>query len=375
MIESTEPRFVNREPQISTFCDLLKSARSGWVMLVRGDPAMGKTRLLKRFKEECQSRSEMPPDGGRVEVFTARVDFGNQLDSNETNSTVSLIRLLCDRLDQPSYFGRLAEKINLFTGRGPASDVGPLQDLVDKMEKYFSIEELRPLSRHLDVPHEKWYKENELESENAYLMASYFHRRRRLPDLIAKLEKEREHVDVDWRQGLESLLSATGPGPDRPSDQDPAVDRGDPLPADGGQDGAIREINRVFFECIRSLPDDKRVVFLFDGCGLARDAARDWIREQLLARLGADDLQNVVVVLTGEELVPVSRLGIEDLVVKEPLDLFDRKRAEQFLKLNDVPMEILNLDMVFSGRPGVTPGFLADIAKNFGPAQRDRHVS
>jgi hypothetical protein len=339
-------------------------------MLIGGDKNMGKTWLLEKMVAECQQQGEALSELELDEVSIAKVDFGSRRDLGEGTDTLSLVRLLRDGLYQPTHFAALTDEINRFTERGPASGVSPLNDLAERMRGKYGLAQLAMLSRSLNVRLEDLPGVN-TPYEKAFRLADHLHRSRRLPELIVKLEQERD--SVDWRQGLESLLRAAEPAPGsgRPDGVSPSVDRRAPLPADMGRSRATRRINDAFFKCLKALARDRwPVVLLFDSCEAAPDSARSWIRDQLLDRLRAGELEHVVVILAGHPPPDVSDLNLGGLVAERELDRFDKERVQLFFAAHEIEVEQTEIETVTRFSGGV-PGVLAQMVDQV-MADRDK---
>jgi hypothetical protein len=304
---------------------------------------------------ECQQRAEPGSGEERIDISVAKVNFRSQRDANEVLDSLGLVRLLRDRLDQAPYFDSLNETINRFTELDPATGTGPLVDLAEEMARRFDLADLQLLSDSLDVSFED-LPGPPRKTHRAFGLANELFRSNRLPDLIAKLEEKRD--SVDWRQGLETHLAP----PDSAPEAGPAgdgglqVDRGALLPADSGHDLAMRQITDAFFECLKQLASDGRlVVLLFDSLEEAPRGVRSWLRTQVFDRLGADELGDVVVILAGRSLPDVSGLGVEHLVAKRKLDPFDIERVRLFFEAHGIEVDpdmIESAALLSGGVPG-----------------------
>ena len=353
--------FVDRETEIRGFCKLLRPERPRSVMLIGGDEHIGKSWLLLRMVAECQQRAEAEPQGKAIDVSVAKENFRSQRDANEVLDDLGLVRLLRDRLGQTPYFDSLNEKINDFTKQGPTPRTGPLVDLAKKMAKHHDLVELRMLCASLDVEYEE-LPDSDRKTPLAYHLVKKLDVSGHLPELVAKLEEEHDPAKLNrpvnyWQQGLESHLAPPDAAPEAgpASDDGPQVDRGAPLPV-SGRGKATRQINDAFFECLKELASDGRtVVLLFDSFEEAPDGARSWLRTQLLDRLGAGELGDVVVILAGRSPPNVSGMDIEHLVDKRKLGPFDKVHVRQFFEAHNVevaPDLIESATLLSGGVPG-----------------------
>jgi hypothetical protein len=348
-------RFINRDTELRGFRKLLQPDTPQAIMRIWAEEWMGKTWLIGHMCNHCRL------EGGRALV--AAIDFKNPREKLQVQDTLSLVRLIRDKLGQPRAFDTLNEVINHFTGQAPGAPPSALNSLAVRIEDYFSLDELARLSRYLDV---KWENlPGETLYEKAYELVAYMQRRGQIVALVDRLAEERDHVA--WWQGLESLREA-GPAPEA-SQQ--VVDRNAPL-ADSSQGRGLaeRRINQAFFTCLQSLAREHPIALLFDGFDLEDEEggawlwARTWIERQLLDRLRTGELENVVVILAGRAPFPISRPEINDLVVTRKLETFDEEEVKQFFaayRQEVDPEEVPVLARASGGNPGLLAKMLDNL--------------
>jgi len=366
MVDYDASLFVNRERELRGFGKMLRPETPQAIMLIHAGEHLGKSWLIGEMFRHCKEKSgELP---------VAIIDFGNPREREEITDTLGLVRLVRTKLGYPDHFRHLNQVINSFTQPEMDASVSAMHALAVRMEQRFDLRSLERLSQFLGVNYESL--PGDVPYRKAYSLVDHFRQRDTLDTLISRLEEERP--GYDWRQGLEPLLGERKSLPDADvgTSEPMAVDHNAPLAADSvkGRSLAERRINEAFFSCLQELTIRVQpIVFLFDGCERVPDEAKQWIREQLLDRLRAKELEHIVIIFAGRTTPDLSDLGIDDLTVQTSLDGFDEKDVLEFFKRHKVPMDPLKLP-VYVEASGGKPGVLALMADNL-RAQTEKHDS
>jgi len=351
--------FVDRQQEMGYLERLLRHERSKAVMRIRAGEWMGKSWLVSRMGSHCRQ--------AECQVVSAEVDFRNRREMHEVQDTLSLVRLLRNKLDHPDHFSRLNTVINTFTATGrPGGVVSALGALAERMEAAYDLSALARLSQFLDV---RW--EN-VPGETLYLkafgLASQMQQLGRLPELLDRLRAERGHLE--WSRGLEALTGEAAEAPAPASEASATGGAGvedllAPLADEGirGRGLVDRRINEAFFECLAGLAGDLPVAFFFDGCEQAPDEAMAWIRHELLDRLRTGELENVVVILAGRTHPDLSDVDVNRLLVDVELDGFDEERVGEFLAAHRLEVGAEEQALLARASGGV-PGMLARMVDN-----------
>jgi hypothetical protein len=347
-------RFINRDTELRGFRKLLQPNTPQAIMRIWAEEWMGKTWLIGHMCNHCHL------EGGQSLVAT--IDFKNPREKLQVQDTLSLVRLIRTKLDQPRVFDALNEVINHFTAHAPGASPSALNSLAIRIEDNFSLRELARLSRFLDVTWENL--PGETLYEKAYALVAHMQRRGRIVELVDRLAEERDHVA--WWQGPESLREARP----APTEGQAVVDRNAPL-ADGsqGRDLAEQRINEAFFTCLQTLARERPIALLFDGCDLEDDEggawlwARTWIERQLLDRLRTGELENVIVILAGRAPFPITQPEIDELVVTRKLDAFGEEEVKQFFAAYHQQVDPEEVP-VLARASGGNPGLLAKMLDN-----------
>ena len=345
--------FVDRDRELRGFSKLLQPGTPQAVMLVEADELMGKTWLVGQMSGRC--REEV----GAIPVVT--IDFKDALERHKVQDTLSLVRLIRNKIGRPQYFEHLDTVINRFTVAQPSAGLAATMPLIEKMERVYNLEELEHLAMWLEVIWENLPGDTLFQKAKG--LVTHVQRRDNLSALIERLEDERPQVN--WRQGLGSLLGRPRGGQDRDAAAGEQIvrDRGDPLPTEG-RDLAEARINEVFLACLHNLTADVRpIVFIFDGCEDAPDEAEKWIRAQLLDRVVQGELDGVVIIFAARK-VPY-RLDLADtgIVVKTQLDAFDEGRVRAFFEVHGIQVDPDHLSILTLSSGG-NPGMLARMVDN-----------
>ena len=348
-----EKVFVDRDRELRGFSKLLKPETPQAVMLIEAGELMGKTWLLGQMPGRCQD--EM----GATTVVT--IDFKDALERHKVQDTLSLVRLIRNKIGRPQYFEHLDTVINRFTVAQPSAGSAAVMPLVEKMERAYNLEELEQLAIWSEVVWENLPGDTLFQKAKG--LVTHFQRRGNLSALMDRLEGERPQVN--WRQGLESLLGGPkGAQDDVAATTEQAVrDRGDPLPAEG-RDLAEARINEAFLACLQHLAADVRpIVFICDGCEEAPDEAEKWIRAQLLDRLVQGELEGVVIIFAARKVPYRLDLAETGVIVKTQLDAFDEERVREFFEVHGVQVEPDHLSILTLSSGG-NPGLLARMVDN-----------
>ena len=348
-----EKLFVDRERELRGFSKLLQPETPQAVMIIEADELMGKTWLIGRLCGRCQE------EAGTIPVV--RIDFKDTLERHEVQDTLSLVRLVRNKLRYPQYFQQLNTVIDSFTVASRGAGVAPIMPLIERIEQAYDLERLERLAMWLDVVWENLSGDTLFQKAKGLVM--HFRRLDALPVLIDRLEEERPNVN--WRQGLESLLGEPrgARGDDVAGGEGVARDSGAFLPAEG-RDLAEARINEAFLACLQGLAADVRpIVFLFDGCEEAPDEAEKWIRVQLLDRLVRGELDNVVIIFAARKVPYGLDLEEAGVIVKTELDGFDEERVRKFFEVHGVQVESDHIP-VLTQSSGGNPGMLARMVDN-----------
>jgi len=346
MGSNDERHFVDRDRELGGFSKLLKPETPQAVMLIEAGELMGKTWLVGQMSGRC--REEV----GAIPVVT--IDFKDAIEQHKVQDALSLVRLIRKKIGNPQYFEHLDNVINRFTVAQPGAGLGAIMPLIEKMERVYSLQELEELATWLEVVWENLPGDTRFQKAKG--LVTHFQRRGKLSALIDRLEVERQQVN--WRQGLESLLGAP-----KGTGEQMVRDRGDPLPTEG-RDLAEARINEAFLSCLRRLTAEVRpIVFIFDGCEEAPDEAEKWIRAQLLDRLVNGELDGVVIIFTARKVPYRLDLADTDVIVKTRLDGFDEERVREFFEVYDVQIDADHLSILTLSSGG-NPGMLARMVDN-----------
>ena len=348
-----EKLFVDRERELRGFSKLLKPETPQAIMIIEASELMGKTWLIGQLSRRCREEAD------RIPVVT--IDFKDTLERHEVQDTLSLVRLIRNKLGHPQYFHQLNTVIDSFTVAQRGAGVVTIMPLVERIEQTYDLERLERLAVWLDVVWENLSGDTLFQKAKGLVM--HFRRLDALPVLIDRLEEERPKVN--WRQGLESLLGEPGGAQDGDvaGGEGVARDGGAFLPAEG-RDLAEARINEAFLACLQGLAADvKPIVFLFDGCEEAPDEAEKWIRVQLLDRLIRAELDNVVIIFAARKVPYSLDLDVAGVIVKTELDGFDEERVREFFEAHRVQVDSTHIP-VLTQSSGGNPGMLASMVDN-----------
>jgi hypothetical protein len=355
-----EKQFVDRDKELRGFRKLLKPETPQAVMLIEASELMGKTWLIGQMSGRC--REEV----GAIPVVT--IDFKDALERHKVQDTLSLVRLIRKKIGYPQYFYHLDTIINSLTVAQRGAGVAAIMPLIEKMERVYNLEELERLALWLEVVWENLPGDTLFEKAKGLVM-----RCQRLGNLSALIDRlETERPQVNWRQGLESLLGEPKGVPDDDAATSEWIvrDHGDPLPTEG-RDLAEARINEAFLACLQRLTADvKPIVFLFDGCEEAPDEAEKWIRVQLLDRLVKGELNDAVIIFAARKVPYRLDLVQPGIIVKTRLDGFDEERVREFFEVHGVQVDPVHLP-VLALSSGGNPGMLARMVDNL-RAKRDK---
>lgn len=318
MSNYTQQLFVDREKKVRGFQKLLQPATRQAVMLIEAAQDMGKSWLVSYMQSHC-----LAPD---VSVPAAHVDFRNPRQIHEIQDALGLIRLLRDKLEAPEYFQDLNRTINQFTG-GHAPRDPALAGLARQLTDHFNLDELAGLCLDLGINFE--FLSGDTLPAKARALAQYAERHSLLAGLREACAARRPNVD--WK-GEETAVSPT---PDDAASETAVADQGAPLLAgsDVERRHAERQINDAFFAAVARLMADKgQLVFLLDSYEAAPQEAEDWIREQLLLRLGESEIEDAVVIITGRKTPDLSDLPLNHLLVQTGLDPFTEEHIREYFE-------------------------------------------
>lgn len=348
--------FVNRDRELKGFRKLLDPETPQAVMLVEAGELMGKTWLMGQMRESCAELISSAP--------LVTIDFKDEYERHAVQDALSLTRLIQEKLDQPEYFAHLDAVVGDFAVVHRPGDTAGLMPLIERIEEHYDLVTLERLATWLDV---EWQN---LPGDTIFKKAKGLVMHVRMSGDLARLLDRLKHDrdNVDWHRDLQPLLRAGDEdGPEStPADRAVALS----IPAEG-RDLAEAQINKAFITCLEKLlADVKPVVFVFDGCEEVPDEAERWIREQLLDRLVAGELEGLIVIFAARKLpyrLDVEKAGV---VVKTGLDGFDEERAREFFDVHGVPVEPGDLPILVASSGG-QPGMLARMVDNL-RAKSDR---
>ena len=360
-----ESLFVDREMKLGGFRKLLRPETPQAVMLIKGPQQMGKSWLISKMSLSAELEAGFP---------VVWLDFRDACQKFQLQTCLGLIRFSRDKLKAPVCFQGLNETINSLTAT-PAGGVARLKALADKVARFFNLDELRQLAFSLEVDWEN-LSPRDTKLDAAFSLARYHDQRGILPRLLARIKEQRPNVD--WEEGLNLARAEAG--------VDGAVqDRNEPLLAtdDVAHKEAERRLNDAFFRALAALMAERHpIVFLIDSYEDATENARQWIEQELLLRLRDGEINDVVVIITGEVTPSLGALGMDRLVVKTELEPFDEKYIAQYLEKLQIPYydedkekrptpRHAGIHGLTSSSAGV-PGMLAMMTRNLLQAQSDK---
>lgn len=311
--------FVDREKKVRGFQKLLQPATRQAVMLIEAPQDMGKSWLVSHMQTHCRE-----PD---VATPVAHLDFRNPRQIHEIQDALGLIRLLRDKLEAPDYFHDLNQTINRLT-QGHTPEDPALAGLARQLAAHFNLDELAGLCLEVGINFE--FLGGETLPAKARALVQYAERHTLLEPLRQTCRALRPHVEWD---APETAVSPT----DNATGETAVIDQGDPLLAGGEVERrhAERQINDAFFAAVARLMAEKgQAVFLFDSYEAAPQEAEDWIREQLLLRLGEAEagMGDAVVIITGRKTPDLSDLPLNHLLVQTGLDPFTEEHIREYFE-------------------------------------------
>ena len=319
-----ESLFVDRDPECRGFAKLLQAGTKQAGMLLTGDEKMGKSWLISKLYRQSQILAS--------DVPVSYLDFRHPREKSQMQDMLGLVRLIRDKLDQPSYFNRLNVTINRFMESTTGGTISALQRLADKICEYFNFEELSIMARDLDLDPESLPRD--IKPTFAYELVSYHARRGLLPKLIAELQRQRPTLDVNWQEDLDRTVNA-GDLAGAPGAEIIADARGNlKVSSEKERQNAEFEISTAFFACLSDLVAGKHAcILLVDHYEEASPEAERWIREQLLTSLRDEKLRDLVIIISGRpsrQIGGLAELGLDELLVKRELSPLEENDIREY---------------------------------------------
>ncbi|MCA9934562.1 MAG: hypothetical protein H6662_06290 [Ardenticatenaceae bacterium] len=354
--------FVNREPMILGFQKLLKPTTRQAVMVVDAPRDMGKSWLVARLQMHCLETA--------VPIPAAYLDFRNPREIHEIQDALGLVRLVRNKLAEPTYFNDLNATINSFTSDRQTRGGAGVVTLRHMMERYFDLDDVDGLSFDLQIDFEEL--KGDTKGAKIRSLIRECEQQGRLEQLVGLCAQLRP--SVDWSPVLADV-SAVAVEAITPTGPDELIeDLNGRLWADSQQERqrAERQINESFFACLARLMTDKsQIAFLFDGIEEAPDVAEDWIRHELLLRLRDGQLNDIVVILTGRTKLDLTDLEMSHLLVPASLKPFTEDHVREYFvekrNIHDPDLDIHTITVTSGGIPGA----LAMMADHAQPTVQD----
>ncbi len=122
-------------------------------------------------------------------------------------------------------------------------------------------------------------------------------------------------------------------------------------------------ITDAFFTGLTELAQEKPLAFFFDSYEDVTEEGGRWLQAQLLARIRDGQLENVIVILAGQQLPEFSRSSWRHCLASTGLDPFEREHIVEYI-VEKRELTSLDVDTIFKtsgGHPGLL-GKMADIA-------------
>jgi hypothetical protein len=353
-----ESLFVDRDTECRGFAKLLQAGTKRAGMLLTADEKMGKSWLISKLYRQSQAAAS--------DVPICYLDFRHPREKYQMQDMLGLVRLIRDKLEQPSYFNRLNATINRFMESTPSGTIRAVQRLTDKICEYFNLEELKSLARYLDIDPESLPRD--IKPAFASELVSYHVRRGLLPKLIAELQRENPRPDVNWQEDLDRIVNvgdvAGATGTEMIADA-----RGNlKVSSDKELQNAEFEISAAFFACLSDLVMGKHAcILLVDHYDEASPEAQRWIREQLLTSVRDEKLRNLVIIISGRQIPRLAELGLDELLeTRELPPLKEEDIREYWLERRKAPVlegvALEALPQTLATLSGGIPGELAKMA-------------
>ena len=362
-----QEHFVDRTQVLSGFERILGGDIDQVVLAIEGRARMGKSWLALKLSGLCAASSDSPP------LFYVNYENPSQIhDIQQLRSLPVYLRYkIGDQGEDESLFTSFDEALARAAGgtsarpglvQGPTAP-SALVTLANRLAERCEDEHLEEICGLLDL----WF-ENYLGStrqRRTYELAMEIYRSGRLEEFLESVEGVHPDRTIDWRAGLEPLLSRE----DAPS---AFLRRATPLGSDE-QIANERMINDAFFRCLHRLVEQRgSAVFILDT--LERDeivleGAREWLTVQLLGRIADQRLPNVHVVLLGRDLPDMRAFGLGDTLKEWKLKGFSRADIETYWRERraiPLPGDLLPDDYfaILEDTSGGNPGLLAEMADN-----------
>lgn len=344
--------FVNREKKFRGFQKLLEPTTRQAVMLIEAPRDMGKSWLLHRMRQHCESSPAPIP--------VIQIDFRNPREIHDIQDFLGLVRLIRNKLATADFFNQLNATINAFTAAAPAANPA-LAQLRAAIERSFNLDELQGLVFDLGILYENLA--GATLSAKILSLVTYTERYGLLARLVDRCAQLRPEIEWTLSAWTATAVSAAAT---------PTTDQGGLLRTETQQERlhAMRQINDAFFAALEALMAARgQAVLLFDSVEEAPQEALDWIRDDLLARLRDGQLADAVVIITGRKTPDLSNLDIKHLLVQTGLEPFDEAIVREYFEER---RQIRGLDLrTIVLTSGGVPGTLAMMADQAMAASQD----
>ncbi len=347
-----EELFVDRETKLYGFSKLMRPETPQAVMLIEAEQKMGKSWLIAKMHRLYQVENAGMP--------AAYLDFRHPLDRGRITDHLAFIRLLRERIDCEEFFEPLTQAIQQLTGtHADTQSSKPLAALVEDMQLRYTMTRLEELAFKLNVDWENL--EGTAKFNRTFALVRELYQRNELDALFAQLRSDRPRVD--WERHMVALqaVAPANANAERPPERSNASNASFIPKSDEDLHHAEIQINEAFFTSLTELVAEKgQLVFLFDAFENAPTVAQRFIVDQLVPRLLDEQLQRIVLIITGRKTPDLSHFNIGYLLVKTDLEPFTEAHIRDFMRVRSIAED--PPDFTWSGVLRLSGGVPGDLA-------------
>lgn len=347
-----EDLFVDRESKLFGFNKLLRPETPQAIMLIEAEQKMGKSWLVAKMHQLYRvAHQDMP---------AVYLDFRNPLDRSRISDHLTFLHLLQERIDCEEFFEPLTQLMQQLTATPSSTKTSkPLTALVDDMQLRYTMARLEELAFRLNVEWENL--EGTTKFNRTFALVRELYQRNELDALFAQLHRDRPKVDWDRHAVALEETTATTFAAEFPTDRTNGSRVPFVPPSDEELRRAESQLNEAFFASLVELMAAKgQLVFLFDAFESAPTVAQHFIVNQLVPRVLDEQLQRLVIIITGRKTPDLSPFNIGYLLVKTGLEPFTEEHIRDFMQVRSIQED--PPDFTWSGVLRLSGGVPGDLA-------------